>query len=93
MLEDEIFEDALITLRLNLTKDDYEPTTLVHKCDMCGEENTTLGYRRKNASCLVPYLFICKDCYKELKNNETINSWYYLWNRFRVVLQFLSGTK
>lgn len=75
MLEDEIFEDALTTLKLKLTKDDYEPATLLHKCDMCGEVGSEVGYRRKNPSShLVPYLFICKDCYKELKNNETIDS-------------------
>lgn len=75
MLEDEIFEDALIALKLKLTKDDYEPATLLHKCDMCGEMVTTVGYKRRNPDFyLVPYLFICKDCYEELRNNETIDS-------------------
>lgn len=73
MIEDELFKQEI--KEFNLTKDDYEPATFLHKCDMCREESATLGYRRRNpSSWLVPYLFICIDCYKELKNNETINS-------------------
>ena len=69
-IEDEIFADAMSASGLKRTKDMYEPSTYTHHCSMCGE--FTSQYRLKpeyveQIGFDTPYIFICKECYEELK--------------------------
>ena len=68
MLEDKIFDSIS-----GLNKDMYEEAELAHKCSLCGALlETNNSYMRKidngeqEISTTTPYLFICKECWKEL---------------------------
>ena len=68
MIEDKIFNSMV-----NLSREMYEEAELSHECSLCGElMNTSEFYMRKidngeqEISTTTPYLFICKECWKEL---------------------------
>lgn len=69
MIEDEIFDSMS-----KMKKSYYKVATHPHQCSMCGEEASPrkVCYMLKNEyvdeldPLVIPYLFICEDCYKEL---------------------------
>lgn len=71
-IEDEMFANAIQAQQITRTKDMYERATFPHVCSMCTDENVLneIGYKLKREyveSLNTPYLFICKECYEELK--------------------------
>lgn len=72
-IEDKIFADALKTKKYKRTKSMYErDCRYPHKCTMCLEQVDEPKdiYRLKSEFVtdeITPYLFICSDCYNELK--------------------------
>lgn len=84
-IEDDIFLDALASLKIKLTKDMYIRANYPHTCSLCTEcSSNKLGYKLRpkfryidnSYSEIVspqqsnPYLFICKECYDELPDGE-----------------------
>ena len=68
-IEDEIFTDALTTRGFKRTQEMYEPSEYPHHCTMCGDYPS--GYKLKpqyveDLGLETPYIFICKECLKEL---------------------------
>lgn len=69
--EDEMFEKVLEVMKIKRTKAMYHRATLPHKCTLCLEDNQEVGYalNREYVETLnTPYLYICKECYEELKD-------------------------
>ena len=67
MIEDELFNQEVE--KFNLTKDNYIPAKHSHYCEMCGQYYK--GYKRNDAvDTNTPYLFICIDCYEELRDKD-----------------------
>lgn len=67
--EDEIFASALEAKGIKRTQEMYEPSEYPHCCTMCGDYPS--GYKLKpqhveNLGLETPYIFICKECLKEL---------------------------
>lgn len=73
MIEDEIFKQELKAMDIKLTKQNYVPALFPHTCSMCGDDKDEAGYKRLDrdvVSVNTPYLFICKECYEGLSDNE-----------------------
>lgn len=71
-IEDRIFDTSLKASRIKRTKDMYNKAKLPHPCSMCLDTNESneLGYALDIefvSDFNTPYLYICKDCYNELK--------------------------
>lgn len=69
-IEDKMFYQDLRDMKLRRTKNMYERASLPHTCRMC-DETSEVTYKLKMeyvTTLSTPYIFICEDCYKELKD-------------------------
>ena len=70
-IEDLIFASALEASKLVRKQEMYEPSLYPHRCQMCG--NYPSGYKLQpqyveQLGMQTPYIFICKDCLKDLED-------------------------
>ena len=68
---DKSIENQILNNLLELNKGIYEKATYPHKCGICQDDISTVGYRKKIEHVndwQDPHIFICKECYEDLPN-------------------------